>query len=1803
MNKNADIIMMKIIFLLCYLAGLAITANAQQYSVLYNFSNSSGYYPDFGGLVYDGTYLYGDCYNGGANGVGTLFKIHPDGSGFTKLFDFSSSNGANPSGNNIVISGSLLYGMTEQGGINNCGVIFKINNDGSGYSKILDFEYTNSGRHPHGNVILINNVLYGLAYDGGTGTWGTIFKINTDGSGFTKLHEFTSNPDGAHPYSDLIYDGNSLFGTTSEGGSNGVGTIFKISTDGTGYTKIYDFNAPQGEWPYCRLLNDGNILYGMTDYGTTNLGVIFRINKDGSNYTVLHDYPLFRAYNGLIKVDTTLYGLTYSNSDLFKMNLDGSGFSYLYRFPDGHIPLGTLLSINNVLYGMTQRAGANNLGLIFKFNLTSITTSSITPTTYCSGSSISIPFTITGTFNSSYTFTAQLSDASGNFSSPTAVGTLVGTSAGTISGTIPRNTPAGTAYRVRVVSSDPAVTGSDNGANITINALPTFSITGPSSVCANAYQTFSGTSIAGRTYKWLAFNGTIQGVDNTTNVGIVWGSQSSGTVSLIETINATGCTDTVFQAVTINPLPTPAISGTFTLCEKVQDDYSTPNISGHTYKWYATNSTIQGSSTNNNVDVLWGSAPSATIKVVETITATGCKDSTFQVITLNPVPHPALSGPNSVCATNTYSYSSNSASPVEDIWTATNGTIQGSNTNQTVNITWPTAGSATLTLKQDNSITGCESTTFVVITVNPLPAPSITGTLTVCPNNISAYSVGSVANHTYQWTIIPPTSGTFSSPSNVNSVNVNWVNTSSATIQCTVTNQNTGCVNSDYKLITINPLPVKPDIAGPNPACVANEYTYTATDIVGTTLSWSAVGGTVSPSSGPSVKVKWASVGTGSVKAKRTNVSTNCSDSSSLSVAVSALPNKSISGLSSVPKGSTQSYSGPTDATTWQWIVSSGGTIMGSSSAQIVNIQWGAAGTEKITLYVTNAAGCRDSITLDITINNSNIVINNYSANICEFSSSKFSVAPAANRTNEWSAQGGNPIGSTTDTLFNVKWGAAGQGSVTLIQTISGNLKDTASISVTIHQLPKPKISGPITALNQALQTYTAALATNNTYKWTASGGAVQGKDNSSSVDVLWGAGTSGKVILTQTNEFDCSSQDSLSVTLSNKPGLSITGTQSLCEGRSADYKTTTPNGATSKWSVNSFGQIIGQNTGDQITVNWTSKGAGKVKLIQEDKSKGFLDSTELTVTVNPMPKVSIGGFLDICMDAGAFDLTSGFPVGGNYSGAKGINGTKFDPLSAGAGSHTITYSYTTPEGCSDSVWKSFTVHPLPAKPNISEKDSTLYSDAPSGNQWFYQDTLIPGATAASYKPTKEGIYDCEVTDANGCKARAAAGHYYPSGGKNPAIVANTSIKYNNIICTSISTDTLLVQNYGVAPLMISSIDFGGTNKDEFAAVKDYSNTKIDSMGKVQLLINFVPKTTGQKTANLTINSNASNNAKFNVTLTGSKDSSGFVLDSSKVYYRNLPENLSSTQDLGITNTGSIPIFFAFPITIDIKFKILSIDPNPIPPNSSGILTFRYAGAKNGTIDSAKYKFTEPNCGNGTQISLFANVGTPAIKGFAIFHVDSTESDPGGGVLLKIYLDTAHNIDNVKGYKFDLSFNKTLLVPFDKTPNGKLSDSINTVTLALPALAENANYFKAFDFIATLGNDTLSELKATNPTAIGDTNVKVTVKNGLFTLTGLCREGGHPRLLSAGTTAKLMIGKPNPGNDKIEIDYELIEDGMTKMALVDNAGQEVKVVFNQAKKAGTGSEQINISDLHSGTYFLVLKTETMILTKKIEVVK
>ena len=324
------------------------TATAQTFTTLKSFgvlTNFSGFNPN-APLVQgpDGT-LYGTTSAGEGNINGTVFRVGPDGSGFAVLKWFTNVvEGAQPF-SGLTLSGDMLYGTTSQGGHFLGGTVFKVRTNGTGFAVLKEFSGVTDGADPYVALTLSGSVLYGTTTAGGSTSSGTVFKLNTDGTGFTVLKDYNGS-DGANPY-NVILSGNVLYGATFAGGNSGNGTIFQMNTDGTGYTVLKYFDGTNGTSPSALTLS-GNVLYGTTDYGgSSDAGTVFKLNLDGTGFAVLKEFsaPAYGSYTNsdgaepgpLVLSGGVLYGATFEGGIsgvgvVFKLNVDGTDFSVLKHF-------------------------------------------------------------------------------------------------------------------------------------------------------------------------------------------------------------------------------------------------------------------------------------------------------------------------------------------------------------------------------------------------------------------------------------------------------------------------------------------------------------------------------------------------------------------------------------------------------------------------------------------------------------------------------------------------------------------------------------------------------------------------------------------------------------------------------------------------------------------------------------------------------------------------------------------------------------------------------------------------------------------------------------------------------------------------------------------------------------------------------------------------------------------------------------------------------------------------------------------------------------------------------------------------------------------------------------------------------------------------------------------------------------------------------------------------------------------------------------------------------------------------------
>jgi uncharacterized repeat protein (TIGR03803 family) len=360
-------------------------AQGSNYTLLHQFAGGAGDgATPTGSLARSGSALFGMTSAGGPAGLGTIFKVNTDGTGFAVLHSFAggSADGASPYGS-LTLSGSVLYGMTFAGGANSLGTVFKVNADGSGFAVLHSFAGgTADGSQPYGSLVLSGATLYGLTSLGGSSGAGVVFKLAADGTGFALLHAFAGGTaDGANPHGSLTLDGATLHGLTANGGDFASGTVFQIGTDGTGYVVQHSFGGGSyGGHPVGSLILSGATLHGMTPAGTgADHGTAFQMNVDGTGFGIVKAFTVGSVdgadpRGSLTLAGATLFGLTSAGGshDAGTVFTLSGGFALLYAFGgpgDGSQPLGDLTPSDTgaTLYGMTSGGGTAARGTVFAF--------------------------------------------------------------------------------------------------------------------------------------------------------------------------------------------------------------------------------------------------------------------------------------------------------------------------------------------------------------------------------------------------------------------------------------------------------------------------------------------------------------------------------------------------------------------------------------------------------------------------------------------------------------------------------------------------------------------------------------------------------------------------------------------------------------------------------------------------------------------------------------------------------------------------------------------------------------------------------------------------------------------------------------------------------------------------------------------------------------------------------------------------------------------------------------------------------------------------------------------------------------------------------------------------------------------------------------------------------------------------------------------------------------------------------------------------------------------------------------------
>jgi len=718
-------------------------------------------------------------------------------------------------------------------------------------------------------------------------------------------------------------------------------------------------------------------------------------------------------------------------------------------------------------------------------------------------------------------------------------GGVITAGVGTNSITVTWNTTGAQTVTVNYTNANNCTAATPTIYNVTVNALPVPTISGPASVCLNSSGNVYTTEAGMTGYTWtVSAGGTITAGTGTNAITVTWNTIGANTVS-VNYSNANNCTaptPTIFN-VTVNPLPVPTISGPASVCLNSTGNVYTTEAGMTGYTWtVSAGGIITAGAGTSAITVTWNTIGAKTVTVSYT-NANLCTAATPTVynVTVNPLPVPTISGPASVCLNSTGNVYTTEAGMTGYTWTVSaGGTITAGNGTSAITVTWSTTGAKTVTVNYTNAnLCTAAIPTVYNVTVNPLPVPTVTGPASVCVNSTGNVYTTEAGMTGYTWTV--SAGGTITAGAGTNAITVTWTATSAQTV-CVNYSNATGCSAPAPVCfnVTVNAQPT-PTITGPALACQGTSATYT-TQAGMTNYIWVvSAGGTITAggtSTSNTVTVTWNAIGAQTVSVTYTSV---CPGSvpAIYNVTVNSAPVPTIGSTNNPCVGSTDNiYYTESGMTGYVWTISSGGTIVSGQGTSTLNVTWNLVGIQTVTVNYTSASGCSAAQPTVYTVfvnsppNAAGAITG--TATVCAGTNGvAYSTTPIVGATSyTWGVPTGATIASGSgSTSITVNFGtSAVSGNVTVAGTNQCGNGQASSFAVTVNALPAAAgtITGPasVCAGSTGMVYTVPAIANATTYSWTVPAGATitSGATTNSIVVTFGNTPASGIITVLGTN-------------------------------------------------------------------------------------------------------------------------------------------------------------------------------------------------------------------------------------------------------------------------------------------------------------------------------------------------------------------------------------------------------------------------------------------------------------------------------------------------------------------------------------------------------------------------------------------------------------------------------------------------------------------------------------------------------------
>lgn len=797
-----------------------------------------------------------------------------------------------------------------------------------------------------------------------------------------------------------------------------------------------------------------------------------------------------------------------------------------------------------------------------------------------------------------------------------------------------------TVYTVTVTTVN-GCQDTDN-ATINVNSMPVANAGVDAAICQGASTTLTATGAgAGGTYTWNP--GNISGASITVSPG-------STQIYTVTATSGPGCTSTDQVQVTVNAAPVANAGADQSVCD---GSSATLTATGGTnFLWIGTGQTT--------ASLVVAPAVTTTYQV-QVSNAGGCPDTDAVLVTVNPIPVASFTNSGPVCEGGniTFTDQSNVSTGTINQWQWTLGGSAGTSTSQNPSSTYSAPGTPTVVLHITTNA-GCTDSVTQAITVNANPVANAGSDGEICDGaNTTLTASGAGAGGLYLWNPGGLTTA---------SINISPVSTQNYTV--TVTDAN-GCTNSDAVSVTVHPLPDA--VAGPDLAvCKGNSATLVGAG--GNTYLWT-------PGNITTASLTVTPAGTTTYYLLVTSAF-GCTGNDTAVVTVNPLPVASFANNAPVCEGNSVSFIDNSNIisgtiTAWSWNFGNAGT----STSQNPSSTYSAAGPFNVQLITTSDAGCKDTVTQNISIWAFPPADAGLDSAICDGGSASLTASGGVQYL--WS-----PGGMTTATI-NINPNVTTPYTVTVTDGNGCVAQDVASVIVNPLPVPDAGIDQSICFGDNTTLTATGGA----TYDWTP------GNLSGASVSITPNITTTYSVLVT--TAAGCQATDAVTVAVNPIPVSAFSNSGNVCQFNTISFtdQSNVSAGSITNWNW-SFGN--GSSSTDQSPDNFYSGHGNFSVTLTVTSDAGCTNQSIVDVIVYEKPIASITS-VDVC-DGNPVNFTNASSISDGsaltYAWNLGDASTSTDanPVHSysGFGHYPINMIVTSVNGCSDTMDITANVNPLP---------------------------------------------------------------------------------------------------------------------------------------------------------------------------------------------------------------------------------------------------------------------------------------------------------------------------------------------------------------------------------------------------------------------------------------------------------------------------------------------------------------------------